>query len=106
MVRILAEYIDREALLEELKERHDYVMQDPEVGKTMKWCEAVCYGRTKDIMDTIPAADVVEVPCHCKDCRYNDPSWQLSADSIGCRYWGIYPDPDDWCCKAERKVGE
>lgn len=55
---------------------------------------------------SIPAADVVEVPCHCKDCRYNDPSWQLSADSIGCRYWGIYPDPDDWCCKAERKGGE
>lgn len=61
---------------------------------------------TEDAIAAIPAADVVEVPCHCKDCRYNDPSWQMSADSIGCRYWGIYPDPDDWCCKAEMKGGE
>lgn len=57
----MAEYIEREAYLEELKERHDYVMQDPEISKTMKWCEAVCYNRAKDILETLPAADVVEV---------------------------------------------
>lgn len=56
----MPEYIEREAFLAELKERHDYVMQDPEISKAMKWCEAVCFGRTKDILETIPAADVVK----------------------------------------------
>lgn len=83
----MAEYIKREDALKE-------------VDRSLSLNEA--YSR---IASRIIAADVVEVPCHCKDCRYNDPSWQLSANSIGCRYWGIYPDPDDWCCKAERKGG-
>ena len=57
----MAEYIEREAVLAELKERHDYVMQDPEVSKTMKWCEAVCFNGTKDIIDTVPAVDMAPV---------------------------------------------
>lgn len=92
----MAEYIERSDAKEELLSWARCI-KHPEHLMTE---DAMC------VLDGIPAADVVEVPCHCKDCRYNDPSWQLSADSIGCRYWGIYPDPDDWCCKAERKGGE
>lgn len=84
----MAEYIEREALLAELKERHDYVMQDPEISKTMKWCEAVCFGRTKDILDATTAADVVEVVHarwetipgtksrkHCTNCDFSGPEY-------------------------------
>lgn len=49
--------ISRSALLEDLKEQHDYIMQDPEVGKTMKWCEAVCFNRTVETMESAPAVD-------------------------------------------------
>lgn len=57
----MAEYIERRAFLAELKKHHDYVMQDPEISNLMKWREAVCFGRTKDILNATPAADVVEV---------------------------------------------
>lgn len=92
------EYIEREAVIRHLQECEG---TPPEICYTYPIFKAIeCF------VEGVATADVVEVPCHCKDCRYNDPSWQLSADSIGCRYWGIYPDPDDWCCKAERKGGE
>ena len=54
-------YIDREELMDALEEQHYYVMQDPEISKKMKWYEAVLFGKVKDILDRMPAADVVEV---------------------------------------------
>lgn len=87
-------YIEREALLDELKEHHDYVMQDPEISKTMKWCEAVCYGRTKDIVETLPAADVVEV-VRCKDCKECYKGW--------CELDDVHVKDDHYCSYGERR---
>lgn len=53
--------ISRSALLQELKEQHDYIMQDPEVGKTMKWCESVCFHRTVETVESAPAVDAEKV---------------------------------------------
>lgn len=103
----MKEYVDKELFLAELKERHDYIMQDQEISKAMKWCEAVCFGRTKDILETLPAADVKYVihseweitevdhahgsKCyHCPECgeddwRYDEPNFcpNCGADMRG-----------------------
>ena len=58
----MAEYIEREALLRELKEKHDDMMQDKEYySKKKLWHEALSYARTVSIVECQPTADVVEV---------------------------------------------
>lgn len=62
--------IDADAFLADLKEYHDYIMQDPEVGKPMKWREAVCFGNTVNVLvkqPTIEATPVVHG--HCGWCK-------------------------------------
>lgn len=56
----MKEYIEREALMDGLKEIHDYVMQDPDISKAMKWQEAVCHDRAMRMISAATAADVVE----------------------------------------------
>lgn len=88
--------ISRKALLESLKEQHDYIMQDPEVSKNMKWCEAVCFHRTVETAEAAPAVDAEMVfeaaglvkeafemaksslvpVVRCKDCNW--------FNSVGC----------------------
>ena len=46
-----------------------------------------------------------ELVC-CKDCIYFDPKKALRPGGIWCEYWGIDPDPEDWCCKGERKAND
>ncbi len=53
--------IDADALLEVLKTEHDYIMQDPEVGKPMKWREAVCFHRALKAIENAPTIDAVPV---------------------------------------------
>ena len=88
------EYIEREAAKREL----------------LSW--AVCMNHPeyliKDdalhIIDSIPAADAVEV-VRCKDCRY----WQDNNDGYPheeCRWGhGETPDANDFCSYGERKGG-
>ena len=57
------------------------------------------------IKDSKPKADTVEV-VRCKDCKYNDPQKALADDSLWCCYWGIDPDPDDFCSCGSRKDGK
>lgn len=64
--------IRRSALLKSLKEQHDYIMQDPEVGKAMKWCEAVCFNRTVEAVDSAHAVDAGPKWISVKD-RLPDP---------------------------------
>ena len=52
--------IDANDFLAELKERHENIMQDPEVSKHMKWCEAVHYGATTAIIEKMPTIGVKE----------------------------------------------
>ena len=53
--------IDANALMEVIKFEHDCIMQDPEVGKNMKWCEAVCNHRVTEAIERSPTVDAVEV---------------------------------------------
>ena len=127
--------ISRSALLEELKEQHDYIMQDPEVGKTMKWCEAVCFHRTVKTVESAPAvdaetvfkqiglvkeafemakADLMQV-VQCKDCLH----WETTKCPLCIVEFSELPDgklrkhvihnfveDDFWCKKGERRSND
>lgn len=53
--------IDVNDFLAKLKERHENIMQDPEVSKRMKWCEAVHYGATTEIIEKMPTIEATPV---------------------------------------------
>lgn len=53
--------IDVDVFTAELKERHENIMQDPEVSKRMKWCEAVHYGATTAIIEKMPTVEATPV---------------------------------------------
>ncbi len=53
--------IDADDLLAELKKRHEIVMQDSEISKSMKWCEAVNYGAVTGIVEKLPTIDAAPV---------------------------------------------
>jgi hypothetical protein len=59
-----------------------------------------------DVIDGIPAADVVEV-CRCKDCKYGDTGTDEDGRQfykcIGIHYGGV--SPTDYCNYGERKDG-
>jgi hypothetical protein len=54
--------IDANALMEVLKEKHDWVMQDPEVSHSIKWGEAICNHRVCEAIEKSPTVDAVEMP--------------------------------------------
>lgn len=51
-------------------------------------------------------ANGVTIPVRCKDCKHFDPEKALRPGGIWCVYWGTDPDPDDFCCKGERREGD
>ena len=51
----------------------------------------------------VKESDLVEV-VRCKDCIHFDKTKVLRPGGIWCVYWGIDPDPTDWCCKGERRT--
>lgn len=57
--------------------------------------------RIEDDIVKIPTADVVEVKCRCKDCRYT----RIMSDgkSLACIRQSAYRLPDDFCSYGERK---
>lgn len=54
--------IDADALLAGLKEYHDSIMCDPEIGKEMKWREAVCFGNAVNVLVKQPTVDAIAMP--------------------------------------------
>ena len=59
---------------------------------------AVEKDHAKELIQRIPAADVVEV-VRCKDCDVPHNRW------IGCRYLnGLIPPPDFYCAYGKRKI--
>ena len=54
--------IDANALMEHLKEEHDYLMCDPNVSSKIKWWEAVCFDRVRKTIEKAPTVDAVELP--------------------------------------------
>ena len=58
----MPEYIEREVVLQALKDNHDEMKQDEVYyGKKRLWYEALDYARTLNVLDKVPAADVAEV---------------------------------------------
>ena len=55
------DYIERRTLLVNLKEFHDYVMQDREANPAVQWYEVMFYEKAKSFLENAPAADAVAV---------------------------------------------
>lgn len=100
----MADLIDRGALLEDLKARHDYVMADEGVSKRFKWYEAICNHAIVNAVQTAPAVDAVEV-CRCKDCKHFAPCDEVDGVSWTgfCNYGVFHTDEDDFCSRGERR---
>lgn len=99
----MAEYIDREALLKELKDRHDIIMNAPDIEDATKWREAMCYNETFEVLKEAPTADVVEV-IRCKNCEY----WRIigNGKAGSCqnkRAGGGIRKAEDFCSFAKEK---
>lgn len=87
----MAEYIDREKLLSDIKKYH---LSD---GMFQHWVEIQ------------PAADVEHV-IRCKDCKYSrelnheDPKErQFIEGCVWCMNWKYGVFPDDYCSNAKRR---
>jgi hypothetical protein len=87
--------IDANALMEHLKEMHDFVMQDPEISPSIKWGEAVCNHRVTEAIEKAPTVDAVEV-VHARwddDGRCTRCGRYMPFDCEGDAYESIYcPD--------------
>lgn len=98
----MAEYIDREALLDEFKNRYFI----PDILKP-----ALSYIGVDTFLRNVPAADVVEVVrCEkCKRCELRYPAKAIGEEAIE-GYWchsnQKYVTPSDFCSYGERKGGE
>ena len=63
------------------------------------------YARIKMHINGAPTVDAVEV-VRCKDCKYNDHKKAFRPEGIWCCYWGVDPNPADFCSYGERREGE
>ena len=101
--------IDVNDFMAKLKERHENIMQDPEVSKHMKWCEAVHYGATTEIIEKMPTIEATPVvhgrweKCwqeksrhyfRCSNCQmaYMDGVSGAIAPEYGSRAWRYCPN--------------
>lgn len=105
----MADYINREKLLEHIKdvptwEIDDKGVHDTKYPKGMFDCEDVVSS-----IENAPAADVEHV-IRCKDCHYSrelnreDPNErQFIEGCVWCMNWEYGVFPDDYCSNAKRK---
>ena len=105
----MADYINREKLLEHIKdvptwEIDDKGVHDTKYPKGMFDCEDVVSS-----IENAPAADV-EYVIRCKDCKYSrelnheDPKErQFIEGCVWCMTWEYGVFPDDYCSNAKRK---
>ena len=66
--------------------------------------EADCYRDCIDLLDSIPAADVVKV-VRCKDCLYSTERYGHIGCIHGVSYRNTWNKPDFFCSYGERKEG-
>lgn len=109
----MAEYIEREALIESLRESYEKLerlrdtLQDEDSKQICKiqliaFCEAIL--RVKDV----PAADVVEIPCRCAECQFaipcetDHPCYPV-REYLYCNDRSDEVKPDGFCSYGERK---
>jgi len=73
----MAEYIEREAALRSFTvDKNGNRIREVDVDN---WLVEIPIRQVKQMLREIPAADVVEVPCRCKDCKH----WK-HFDHLGC----------------------
>ena len=89
--------IDANAFLDEIKKRHDDIMQDPIVDKATKWRESVCFGGVVNVLVKMPTVDAVEV-ARCGKCK-SRPKGEYGMCHKLCRQ----THEDDFCSYGERK---
>ena len=93
----MAEYIEREQVNDELLSWAVCIKHPEHLLKE----DALC------VIDTIPAADVVEV-CRCRDCKHFTSNLETDIFSgndtfCGSMYGLIEPRENDFCSYGERK---
>lgn len=85
----MAEYIERTAVFEQFDNADADVCETDDFG-------GVDYGfgmkNIKELINAIPAADVVEV-VRCKDCYQS----VVIGDVLYCTYWGKDTDENGYC---------
>lgn len=105
------EYIEREALKEDLKESYNRLRAIYD-GLTHDEDKQICAGQLTTFTEAIlrvkdaPAADVVEV-VRCKDCEYWKRYGGQYADDGECWHLGELDccmHKDDYCSKGRRKM--
>lgn len=101
----MAEYIDREKLLEHIKdvptwEIDDKGVHDTKYPKGMFDCEDVVSS-----IENAPAADVEHV-IRCKDCRYSDDFPFSKKETIYCNMHDVTMCENDFCSRGNSKDEE
>ena len=104
------EYIEREALKEDLKESYNkfrMIYDSLAYGEEKLLCERELCAFIEAILrvKAAPAADVVEV-VRCKDCRFRSPKYDEPDDYYGCDLKMLAIDLDCFCSEGERRENE
>ena len=96
----MAEYIDKEKLLNALDDRCNIACQYSKKQRQVM-CSACPLGDAFDVIDEFPNADVVEV-VRCKDCKYwfNAPT---ADDFNSCEQDALIRHKDFFCACGERR---
>jgi hypothetical protein len=91
----MPEYIEREAVKKRLELRRRWL----ELDEHDEYSQGLFHGCEADIeiVDEIPAADVVAV-VRCKDCKF-----QGDEDDCPLLSLSAYTEPDDFCSYGERR---
>lgn len=88
----MPEYIEREALIEFVKQNTPNINGETSIK---------CVDRA---IRAIPAADVVEV-VRCKNCKHYEQYATGCAEMV-CGLDDLFCNPDDYCSYGERKDGD
>ena len=94
----MQEYIEREAAKERLRMWITDCVLDGDNDA------ADCFRGCIDLLDSIPAADVVKV-VRCEDCLYSTERYGHLECIHGVSYRNTWNKPDFFCAYGERKEG-
>ena len=103
------EYIEREALKEDLKESYERLRAIYD-SLTYNEDKQICAGQLTTFTEAIlrvkeaPAADVMEV-VRCRECKYRFGNNGHSKNGCPIIDANIWMDDDDFCSYGERKEG-
>ena len=98
----MSEYIDKDALMETLKDAHKRLIET--IGHTR---HTIGFEGAMDYVEEAPAADVVEV-VRCKDCKHHEELLNNNDENVLCWVHGldVIVDGNGYCNYGERKEQE